>query len=202
MNESVRIFLAIELSAEVKSALADLVEQLVRADVRGLRPVKPDGMHLTLRFLGHVPTARVELIVAEVSRVVKGVRPCALEIEGVGVFPDGGAPRVLWVGVEGDLNLLRELHRRIGEALLGLGYRNERREFSPHLTLARMVDRAHSIDRRRAREALFSARWESGLRVDVKAVNLVRSVLRPEGARYQRLALMPLAGVAVEESIK
>ena len=199
MTESVRAFLAIELIDEVKGALAHLVEELRRAEVRGLRPVKPEGMHLTLKFLGDVPRAQVELLVAEVSRVVVEVREFAVELGGVGVFPDGTAPRVLWVGVEGDLTSLRLLHRCMEEALQGLAYGRERRDFSPHLTLARISDRAPSAERRRAREALSSAGWEPGLRVDVEAVSLIRSVLLPQGARYQRLALMPLAGVAAQE---
>ena len=100
-------------------------------------------------------------MVAQVSRVVRGSRAFTLSLDGVGVFPGGAEPRVLWVGVDGDLPSLLEVQRGIEEVLAGLGHAREGREFSPHLTVARLRRGTPSVDRRRARDALLSAPWVS-----------------------------------------
>lgn len=194
MTETLRAFVAIELPQHARDALAALVRELGRASVRGLVPVRPHGIHLTLKFLGDVPRAEIDPMVAQVSRVVRGSRAFTLTLDGVGVFPGGSEPRVLWVSVDGDLPSLLEVQRGIEEVLAGLGHVREGREFSPHLTVARLRRGTPSVDRRRARDALFSAPWVSGLRINVASISLMRSELSPEGARYHRLAHMPLAG--------
>lgn len=194
MTENVRVFLAIELPDQAKSALASLVEQLKRAQVRGLRPVSPEGIHLTLRFLGEVPKGQIESIVTAVSRVAIEHRPFSLRLRGVGVFPGSSQARVLWVGVEGDLASLLRLHQGIEGVLEELGFARERRELSPHLTVARIRERTPSVERRQAGEALFSAGFEPGLDIGAECISLMRSTLLPHGARYNRLAVMPLAG--------
>ncbi len=194
MNESVRAFLAIELRENVKAALAGLLGQLERARVSGLRLVNPDGIHLTLKFFGDIERTQVESITGHVSRAVLSHRPFTLELGEVGVFPSIRSPRVLWVGIEGDTKPLRELYRRTEDALEKLGYARDTRAFSPHLTLGRIGNRTPPVDRRRAAEALFSAEFEPGVCIEVACVSLMRSILRPDGARYERLAQMPLAG--------
>ena len=195
MKESVRAFLAIELPEQAKAALGGLVEKLRMARIRGLRPVNAEGIHLTLKFLGDVPRTQIEPIAAEVARVVKGHRPFTVALSVVGVFPSGASPRVLWVGLKGDLPSLVDLHQSVEGALDGLGFARERRGFSPHLTVARINDRTPLPDRRRAVEVLEAAEsFESGPRIDVGSVSLMRSILLPERARYERLALIPLRG--------
>ncbi len=201
MSETLRAFVAIELPQHARGALAALVRELGRASVRGLVPVRPHGIHLTLKFLGDVPRAEIEPMVAQVSRVVRGSRAFTLSLDGVGVFPGGAEPRVLWVGVDGDLPSLLEVQRGIEEVLAGLGHAREGREFSPHLTVARLRRGTPSVDRRRARDALLSAPWVSGLRIDVASISLMRSELSPEGARYHRLAHMPLAGNPASDAV-
>ena len=192
MTETVRAFIAVELTDQAKNALAGVAEHLTRARIRGLRTVSPEGIHLTLKFLGNVPTDRTERIVAEVSRVTREHGPFSVELDGVGVFPSKARPRVLWVGLGGDLPAQADLHRKLEVRLAGLGFAPDTRAFSPHLTVARVRDGTAEPDRRLAAEALFSAPFDPGLRVAVEAISLMRSVLHPEGARYDRLALMSL----------
>ena len=199
MTENVRAFLAIELSDQARNALTDLVAELRRARVTGLRAVDPHGIHLTLKFLGDVPQARIESIVSQVSRAVASHRSFSVELNGVGVFPGKARPRVLWVGVGGDLSSLRELHRGIEATLEGLGFAGDKRDFSPHLTVGRVRDGAPSSERQRAAQSLFAAPFDSGARINVESVVLMRSILLPQGARYERLALMPLAGGGPQE---
>ena len=202
MTETLRVFVAIELPQHAREALAALVRELGRARVKGLVPVRPHGIHLTLKFLGDVPRAEIEPIVAQVSRVVSGSRGFTLTLDGVGVFPGGAAPRVLWVGVDGDLPPLLEVQRGIEGVLADLGHTREAREFSPHLTVARVRRGTPSVDRRRARDALLSAPWVLGLRIDVASISLMSSELSPDGARYHRLAHMPLAGRSASDAVE
>ena len=202
MTETLRVFVAIELPQHATDALADLVRELGRARVRGLAPVRPHGIHLTLKFLGDVPGAEIDPMVAELSRVVRVSRAFTLTLDGVGVFPGGGEPRVLWVGVDGDLPRLLEVQRGIEGVLAGLGHPGGDREFSPHLTVARVRRGTPPAERRRARDALFSAPWVEGLRIDVASISLMSSELSPEGTRYHRLALMPLAGKSASNAVE
>ena len=119
---NVRAFIAVGVTEEARSALAALVEHLRRAQVRWLRPVDPNGIHLTLRFLGDVPESRIEPLTAEVSRVVSRHRPFTLHLSGAGAFPSGSRPRVLWVGLDGDLASQRRLYQQLGVALEELGF--------------------------------------------------------------------------------
>ena len=193
MTDPVRAFMAIELPPDVKVALTDLVEELDRANLRGVRLVRPEGIHLTLKFLGNVPRARLESIEAAVRRVAEDRPAFALDLGGPGVFPNRNAPRVLWVGVDGELAPLESLHRGIEDALAELGFERDKRRFGPHLTVARLRDGASQADRRSAAQSLFSVRLRTGLPIEVQSISLMRSILSPDGAVYERLAAMPLA---------
>ena len=193
MTQTVRAFLAVELPDEVTTALASVTEAIGSAGVRGVRVVRPQDIHLTLKFLGNVPSSEIDAIADAVTRVAAAQRPFTVELGGTGAFPAGTRLRVLWVGVGGDLPALRQLHRAIEGALEPLAYERESREFNPHLTVARIRDGTSPADRRRAVEAASSANeLVSGARIDVRSVSLIRSILRPEGARYERLAHVPL----------
>ena len=138
VDERVRCFVAVELPAEARRCIGGLVAGLREAGVRGLRPVNPDGVHLTLKFLGDVSTSTVGDVAAALEGAAAGARPFDLELRGVGGFPDLRRPRVLWVGVGGDLEALQRLYESVESALAPLGFPPEGRAFTPHLTLARL----------------------------------------------------------------
>ena len=190
-SERVRLFLAVELPREIKEALDRIVADVRGAGIRGLRAVNPEGIHLTLKFLGEVDRSRIERIVDEARRVARAHRPFTLELEGLGGFPSGDAPRVLWVGITGDTEPMLALQRELEEALEPLGFSKERREFRPHLTFARVGERSSTADRRRASKILEAIHLGPGLQIPVSGLSLMRSTLLPGGARYDRLAIMP-----------
>ena len=193
MEDNVRTFVAIEFHGHVRSALVKLVGQLARARVDGLRPVNPLETHLTLKFLGNLPSARLESMASEIRRAVSGQHSFTIALNGAGVFPKKDEPRVLWVGIDGDLSALSALHKAVEDALEKLGFSRERREFSPHLTVARIRNGTPADDRWRAREALFSATtFDQVIRIDVDHISLMQSILLPEGATYLRLARITL----------
>ena len=192
MRDDIRAFLAVQLPDDVTAALGHLADQIARAGVGGLRPIRPENMHLTLKFFGNVNARQVEAIVDTVTHTAKTIRPFTLRLGNVGAYPNNRSPRVLWVGLDGDVAPLQDTHRRIETALEQIGIKPDSREFRPHLTVARIRDRATHADRRRAAEALFSAEFRSGLSVPVDRVTLMRSVLLPEGPQYTSLAEIPL----------
>ena len=198
-NNNVRAFVAVELPSDVKAALARLVEVLGEAGIPGLRPVRPEGIHLTLKFLGDVPSNRVGHISDVLARVCREHGPLTLKLGCAGVFSTGGSPRVLWVGVEGEIEYLRNLQLQVEASLVPLGFTAERREFSPHLTVARVRDGTPSRDRRRAADLLLAAWAPPDPVVPVNELTLMRSTLLPGGAVYDRLASAPLAGHSLGE---
>jgi len=184
----VRLFLAVDLPPAVRAALGALQSRL-RARCGGWRWVRPEGMHLTLRFLGEVPP---DLDAASRNAWREAVRPFPpfrFGLEGLGRFPAGGRPRVLWVGVREarDEAVLPGLAESLERAARDCGFAPEGRAFSPHLTLARA-----------ARDA--RAEWPRdsvagiGETVDVQSVVLFRSELHPAGARYTALEAFTLEG--------
>ena len=148
--EQLRLFVAVTLPPEVRAALAEVIGRLRDADVPGMRPVAPEALHITLKFLGNVDASRVPDLAAALTAAGDGSVPFRIALQGVGGFPSLEAPRVLWAGVADDAGSLGGLARRVDEACASAGFPREQRPFSPHLTLARMRDTASPSDRRRA----------------------------------------------------
>lgn len=196
MSETLRAFVAVELPPEVRDALSAVVRSLDACRIGGLRTVDPASVHMTLKFLGNVAASQVAAIEEALEDVASRSAPFRLSLAETGTFPERGAPRVLWVGLAGDTDALAELQSRMEQALEPLGFAPESRPFRPHLTLARVADRSTRPERNRARKALSSSPFEPGLAFDVGSVSLMRSILRREGARYVRLASVPLRGTA------
>ena len=196
MSETIRAFVAVEMPPEVREALSAVVRSLDACRIGGLRTVDPASAHLTLKFLGNVPAPRVGAIEEALVDAATRSAPFRLRLGETGTFPERGAPRVLWVGLAGDTDALAALRSRTEAALEPLGFAPESRPFRPHLTLARMGDRSALADRNRARDALSSSPVEPGPAFRVESISLMRSILRPEGARYERLASIPLRGSA------
>jgi 2'-5' RNA ligase len=199
-RDSIRAFVAIELSDEVKADLGRQVELLRQANLRGLRLVRPEGVHLTLKFLGETSQSQVAQVAEVVRRIAGSHGSFSLRLADAGVFPPKGHTRVFWVGLGGDVQELARLQRGVEQALAALGFAKEARAFTPHLTLARMNDGATPGDRRQAAELHLSS-WKPGARpMRVEAVSLMRSHLNPNGATYERLAHCPLGSQVTRES--
>ena len=99
---------------------------------------KSENFHLTLKFLGDTPESKIPELQQVVTKAVKGIEPFAINLRGFGVFPDKRAPRTLWIGIEGDLEVLLDLTKKIETEVNQLGFPPEGKPFRPHLTLARI----------------------------------------------------------------
>lgn len=191
-SEKLRVFVAVELPDEVKAEFAGLAAAIDALGVRGTRTVRPQGVHLTLKFLGDVSVELIPEIESAMDSAAAESEPFDLALSDAGVFPNPAAARVLWIGVAGDLERLGRLQQRMEDSLSELGFRPERRGFNPHITAGRIRDSVSRSDRRRVTRALFSHEHARPA-IRVEGVRLIRSVLHPDGAIYEsihRSALM------------
>ena len=192
MVEKVRLFVAVELPDAVKIELDRLVQALKAADTGGLRPVRPEGIHLTLKFLGDVESERVDAVAEALSISAAQHSPFRLELGQAGAFPNLRRPRVLWVGVDGDMEALASLQADVEGELENAGFARDNRDFHPHLTLARVRDGSRPASVRRAAELLIDTSFARGADIPVESVSLMRTELRPDGAIHQRVVSIPL----------
>lgn len=190
--EQIRSFIAVELPSDVKEGLAGLRKKLERSEHGFVKWVDPGGIHLTLKFLGNIPSKRVAEITEALGEAVQGVPPFRLEISGLGAFPNFKQIRVFWVGIGGEFDKLLKLKQNIESSLAALGFDQDERPFTPHLTLARIRENASSLERRNFGELVGSIVFESKYEISVNAISLMKSVLTPAGAIYSRLSEIPL----------
>jgi RNA 2',3'-cyclic 3'-phosphodiesterase len=191
--EQVRSFIAIELPEEVKASLTRLQSRLKFAGRSDVKWVSPNSIHLTLQFLGDVPADKIESIVRAMEEGAKGTAPFKLEIKGLGAFPNLRRVQVVWVGVEGDLETLLLLQKRIETGLVPLGFTPEKRAFSPHLTLARVRETASLPEREQLGKLISGMEFESSGTIEVTSLSLMRSQLTPSGAIYTQIGSVKLS---------
>ena len=177
-----RLFVALDIPADVRAAIAAVVEKL-RPTCEAARWVRLEGAHVTLKFIGEVPAEKIQEINTTLATVLF---PVAIQIffRGIGFFPNQRRPTVLWAGVEADPEL-RALAEAVENSLAPLGQAREQRAFSPHVTLARFKSPKNLEGLRAAIAAAGPLEFGS---VVAHEFHLYQSVLKPGGAEYTRLA--------------
>ncbi|MFC1631709.1 RNA 2',3'-cyclic phosphodiesterase [Candidatus Omnitrophota bacterium] len=177
-----RSFIALELSEEIHRQLKQAQDQLkaAQADVKW---VDPQGIHLTLRFLGNVSPQLLEEIKPQLEELGQSHRQFKLEIKQLGAFPKIEYPRVIWIGIEQGKDRALKLAEDLEQRLLNFGFQKEKREFKPHLTLGRVRS---AQNREQLKNLLQSVTITPSA---MQAVNLClfKSTLTPQGAIYQPL---------------
>ncbi len=190
-----RLFVALDIPRDVRDRLAEAVQTL-RAAAPQARWVRLEGVHLTLKFIGETPPEKAERVQMALARVpLQG--PFDLHFAGLGFFPSPRQPRVLWAGIQSG-PALPALAAQIQAALEPLGIAREKREFSPHITLARLPSPQASQPLRAAVENLPSPQFGHAT---VSEFFLYQSVLKRSGAEYTRLASYPLAARRQERAL-
>lgn len=176
-----RVFVAIP----VPDAVTDNLARLRGGDSNGnIRWVTPANYHLTLAFLGDIPTAQIDDVVDATYRATEGVHPLHLVSQGVGAFPNPERARVLWAGVAGDVDRLVAVQRVLVDELSAALFKPDTKRFRPHVTIARLR-RAQPVPSRMPLLGLFGE-WMAD------EVQVIESVLRPSGPTYIPLADIPL----------
>lgn len=183
---SFRGFIAAEVGSQ---PTVEAFQEELRATGADLKLVPPENLHVTLKFLGDTPEERVPEILEALERAAAPAAPGRLELRGAGAFPKPAAPRVVWVGVGDGADTLTGVAERLEDALEPLGFPRERRDFHPHVTVARTRgprNQAALTDAVRRHEG------EGFGEAPLERVVLMRSTLRPQGPRYDVVDAAPL----------
>jgi 2'-5' RNA ligase len=195
MTDLIRAFIAISLPETLVDFMSEVQQKL---KVPGLRIswVPPRNVHLTIKFLGDIAPVDIDPIVTVMAECAKGVSPLRLSTGIPGVFPDLRRPRVVWLGITGDLPRLIDLQQNLdaGLAVLGNGrFKPEDRPFKGHLTLGRIKDKQNQDI---LIKALKAAGQIASQTFTADAVHLIQSRLTPSGAIYT-----PLRRVVLNNSV-
>jgi len=178
----VRSFLAINLSLDTKRFIQENIHQW-RYLGRSVRWVKPDNIHLTLKFLGDITQEQVSEVSAVLQTITSCFSPFRLELATPGLFPNLKRPRILWVGLKGDIPELLKLQSELDKKLASKGFQPDDRPFIPHITVGRIKGRPPSTDK--LSHFLQTNMDSTGDRID--KLCLYQSILTPSGAVYKPL---------------
>jgi len=181
--DTLRAFIAIEMPGLVADAVRRSQQALQKDGIR-LRWVRPENVHLTLRFLGDISAATIQAVREAMERSVFGRQPFFLRLSGIGVFPGLKHPKVIWLGLQGQVDLLDDLYRNLSAFLAEQGIPRAERPFKGHLTIGRAKGRLDSenLEAVLLRQAAFET---DDFAAD--SICLFKSDLTPGGAVYTPL---------------
>ena len=134
-SQTVRSFLAIELSRELKTEAQSFLDP-IQKKLSGFRFVPPQNWHLTLHFFGQIELSKIEQFASHLPEFLFGIKPFSISLSGFGAFPSTHSPRILWVGINGDIERLLELKGRLDRALEKSHFKVETRPFHAHVTFS------------------------------------------------------------------
>jgi RNA 2',3'-cyclic 3'-phosphodiesterase len=191
--EQIRAFIAIELPPDVKTALKNIQTKLKQAGNQAVKWVEFANIHLTLKFLGNISSAQIELVTSAMQAAAQSSGPFRLQVQAPGAFPNLNRVQVIWIGLTGDLDHLAILQKSLDSNLAKLGFPPENKPFSPHLTLGRVRETATLADKQTIGKSISTFTIEPGMIFDVLSLNLMQSRLSSAGPTYTRLKSVELA---------
>jgi 2'-5' RNA ligase len=184
----IRAFLAIDLPDSLRAHLALIQGELKRSQAE-VRWVPPGNIHLTLKFFGNVPDEDIGSLALAARQVAAAEEPFQLRVTMAGAFPSHRSPRVVWLGLGGDVVPLTRLYHGLEKAFAALGHLPEGRAFHPHLTLGRVKSPINRENLARMLATMPPVDWPP---FAVKELILFQSVLSPQGSKYTPLKVIPL----------
>jgi len=184
----VRLFVALDLPEPVRHAITELIAKL-QPKSRTARWIRPENLHVTLKFIGHVGNEKLDPIQNALSSI-HSAQPVEIHFRGMGFFPNEHRPRAFWCGIAASSNLA-ELAANIDRALAPLGVEAETRPFTPHLTLARFKSDEGIREMVKAATDIKSTDFGAATMTNF---HLYESLLKSTGAQYNRLASFPFVG--------
>jgi len=188
MANTIRSFIAVVLPPSIVDYINNIKETLYPYRFK-IRWVKPENIHLTFKFLGDINAADIEAAGAAMDRAVEETAPITLSVKGAGVFPGIKRPRVVWLGMGGQVPLLIALQKVLDENLAAAGFEKEKRPFKAHLTLGRVKG---AIDAAMLGKALSEMMNFESTPFVVDRIFLIKSELKPSGPVYTKLISTPL----------
>jgi RNA 2',3'-cyclic 3'-phosphodiesterase len=188
----IRAFIAFDLSPEIYQRLDAVIADLkMRLPGVAVRWVPALNIHVTLKFLGDVSVANLDVLKKILRREAANHHSFEISVGELGAFPSIHRPRVIWVGVKAPPELAA-IQRSIENETTSLGYSPDDRPFSPHLTIGRVARSAGPDDAHRIGEVLAASKVGFLGVTWVQVVNLYRSDLQTGGAQYSQLSTAPL----------
>ena len=186
-----RAFIAIEIPLGIRETVCKAITPLQNGLGSAVRWVPMENMHLTLKFLGDVSPANVEMLSQMLHAEADLFHCFDLHLSGLNSFPNLKRPRVIYIGIQAP-TILEALQRGFDSASRRLGYESEERGFSPHLTIGRVKQTITATEQQTIRRALEDARIDLLGTARVDSVHLYKSDLKPSGSVYTRLFSAPL----------
>ncbi len=187
-----RTFIAVDFPTEIITKIARITAYLqTQTPGKALKWVEPEIMHLTLKFLGDIHETKIHELVRCIQEALQGQSTFNITIEGLGMYPNAGQPRVVWLGIK-DKGNLKQIHHQLVKALKDFDPDPEKRAFSPHLTIARLRQNVGRDIVRQVGETLSQFKIDSLGLFEVQTVQLFKSELTPQGPIYTCLFSMPL----------
>lgn len=195
----IRGFIAIDLSSEIRERIAQVSADLQnRGRNLPVRWVPIENIHLTLKFLGNVSEANLEIIEKVLVGLARNIQPCEVSVGGIGAFPKPHHPRIIWIGMVVPQEIMA-LQHSIELETIRLGYSREDRPFFPHLTIGRVSRNATAQEIRSVATVLENTKVGFLGATRVESIQLYRSELKPAGAVYSKLFTAPLLGVSTDD---
>jgi len=193
MVNVIRSFIAVPLPPQIHKNLAIFTRQYgLNSRENGFRPVKPENIHLTLKFLGEIEEHMLPKVSNVLSILTENLSPFTGSVRAIGAFPGWDKnPRVIWVGIEPE-ELFRDIYRVVDETTTKLGIPSDGKRFTPHLTLARISFQSHESDLVFNKLKGLSPEPEFG-EFTVDRVHFIKSVLLPQGPAYTLLSSHPFS---------
>lgn len=186
-----RAFIAVDLPLEIRQDVWQATSNLRRDTVPLIRWVAVESMHLTLKFLGEIPSVNVEALTQMVQAQADAFNCFDIHLTGIGAFPHPQRPRVIYIGIHAPAKLEAFQHQ-MESAARRLGYNAEDRAFAPHLTIGRVRQHTHTADQLKISRALEESTIDSLGTARVNSAHLYKSDLKPNGPIYTNLFSAPL----------
>jgi len=187
--KTIRAFVALELDSQIQTRLGKIQEELKKSGVN-IRWVKPENIHLTLKFLGQITSGQIKQIKRPLEETAKTKKPFFIGLGKLGAFPRPEHPKVIWVGIETGNKETVQLNKELETYLKTIGFIPEAREFIPHLTLGRTrLSRQDKKSLRRLKELILFLNSQAAepLKALVNQLTLFQSTLTPKGSTYTPL---------------
>jgi 2'-5' RNA ligase len=178
-----RCFIAINLDDSLRNEIDESTTGL-KTGTWDVKWVPSENLHVTLKFLGETPEDRLKEIHEKLQEISSRHEPCHLHLHSVGLFPDKKRPRVVWIDMEDSEGLIK-LQEDVEESFVSIGFKNDIRHFSPHLTIGRVRSLKGKDSLLREMEKLRDKDFGN---IGVNKISLMKSELRPTGARYTMVA--------------
>ena len=198
MPQSIRTFIAMELPDSIKSLLEQVQQELKKLRLAA-RWVRPQNIHLTLKFLGNINPGDIEKIGGAMADAAGDSAPITLTVGGIGFFPGIKRPRVIWVGLGGQTDALRNFQRKLASRLASIGLPSDKKSFKAHLTLGRI---RQAVNPNILSQIIRDYSDLGNLKFSVDRIILFQSDLKPSGAVYSHLKQVELFGMSNDENLK